>query len=385
MHVLLITQSYPNSYNPVEAIFFQDQANALSSYVKKVGVISIIPISIKAVIKSRKINFGFSKNRIHNVETWLYTYLNIPKRPKYCVNKSTKKGLRLFEKYITENGKPDIIHIHRYESGILALKIMEKYQIPYVVTEHSSFFLLNTIPKSMELIANKTFKNAKKNIAVSEYFSNVLSNKYKIDFLYIPNIVDTNKFILKPEIKNQEPFVFFNVASLTKNKNHKLMIDAFGMFNKEFPNSILRIAGVGVEEINIMNQINKLGLENKVIMLGKLSREQILNELHKCHIFLLSSVFETFGVVIIEAMSTGTPVLSTRCGGAESIIKNNELGMLVHSESLEYLRAMKKMYLSFSNYDSNGIREYVVNNFSQEFVSEKLIEIYTKVLNNELD
>lgn len=383
MHVLLITQSYPNSFNPVEAIFFEDQANALATCVNKVGVISIIPVSVKTIIKTKKIKLGFAKKTVNDVETWLYTYLNIPKRPKYCVNKSAKTGMRLFKQYIAKHGKPDIIHVHRYESGMLAIEIMEKYQIPYVVTEHSSFFLLNTIPKSMEPIAQKTFENAKKNIAVSEHFASVLSKKYNLDFQYIPNIVDTDKFALKPEIQNHEPFVFFNVASLTKNKNHKLMIDAFGKFNQEFPNSILRIAGTGVEEENILNQLKKQGLVDKVILLGKLSREQIVNELHKCHVFLLSSLFETFGVVIIEAMSTGTPVLSTRCGGAESIVKNDQLGLLVNPEVQEYVTAMKKMYSTFSSYDSTIIRDYAVNHFSQEVVAKQLVEVYTDVLNKE--
>jgi glycogen synthase len=140
MHILILSTGYPTDYVPLDGIFFRDQAEALAAENEKVGVIAVNPISVKSILKHRKINLGlfsFSKN---NVNTNLYKYINIPKYPTYCVKKSLGKGMKIFEKYVSENGKPDIIHVHCFESGPLANEIKQKYGIPYIITEHSTKF-----------------------------------------------------------------------------------------------------------------------------------------------------------------------------------------------------------------------------------------------------
>ena len=88
--------------------------------------------------------------------------------------------------------------------------------------------------------------------------------------------------------------------------------------------------------------------------------------------FVLSSYHETFGVVLIEAMSCGLPVLSTKSGGPESIIKNSSLGIICDLKDLdkEMLKIIK------SNFNSDYIRKYIIDNFSEKIISQQIIEVY---------
>ena len=100
--------------------------------------------------------------------------------------------------------------------------------------------------------------------------------------------------------------------------------------------------------------------------------------MQKADCFVLSSFHETFGVVLIEAMSCGTPVLSTKCGGPESIVTNDEVGILSDFDSFG-----ENMALIYSKkYNPDTIRKYAVDHFSESVIAEKLTKIYNDELNS---
>ena len=120
-------------------------------------------------------------------------------------------------------------------------------------------------------------------------------------------------------------------------------------------------------------------LDQQVHLLGKKNRNEVKFEMQQADCFVLSSFHETFGVVLIEAMSCGLPVLSTKSGGPESIIKSSKLGKLCDLKDLdiEMLKIVK------SNYNSDYIRKYVVNNFSEIPFSQSLSKIYDSCVNKQ--
>ena len=132
MHVLVISSGYPNDYEPLDGIFYRDQAEALKVAGHRVGVISAIPISIFSFVKSQKWRFGKRKIVQNGVPTFTWTYLNRPKSPNYLVKKARRYGMILMEAYVQEFGEPDVVHLHCYEGGELAKTIKEKYGIPYI-------------------------------------------------------------------------------------------------------------------------------------------------------------------------------------------------------------------------------------------------------------
>lgn len=101
-----------------------------------------------------------------------------------------------------------------------------------------------------------------------------------------------------------------------------------------------------------------------------------------CDCFVLPSRYETFGVVYIEAMASGKPVIATACGGPDDFV-TQENGLLVPVGEVSALaRAMQQMMTSRHQYDSDKIRESVQSRFSSQAIAGQLEQIYSAVLNS---
>ena len=252
----------------------------------------------------------------------------------------------------------------------------KNYGIPYVVTEHSTGFSRDLYTKKIIEYARNTYQNSKLNIAVSEPFCQLLKSKFNIPFQFVPNVVDTTFFSPSESAKKRKEFVFLNIAHLDKKKNHAGLIHAFA---KQFKGNLkykLEIVGGGEEVTNLSNLINELGVENQVRLLGRKSREEVRAIIQRSDCFVLSSLHETFGVVLIEAMSCGLPVLSTKSGGPESIITSDELGVLCELGDLEKgLNTISKR-----RFDASLIRNYAVSHFSEKVIANKLNLLYSGIL-----
>jgi len=129
---------------------------------------------------------------------------------------------------------------------------------------------------------------------------------------------------------------------------------------------MLKILGDGEEYTNLQNEIDRLQMNEQIKLFGFAKREQVLEELKSSDVFVLSS----------------KPVISTKCGGPESIIVNDKLGILVDNEDENKLsKAMIYLYKHKKHYNSNRIRNNVIKNFSEKAIITQLIDIYQKVLN----
>ena len=376
MHVLLLTTAYKNKFNPIHSLFFFDQAKALLSNGCKVGVICPMPITFLNIWKSKRFVFTDEFYDDDGILTYVTPYISYPKFHHKSAKDRLEKGRGLFKKYIKENGIPDIIHVHTFLAGEIALWIKETYNIPYVVTEHSTGFARGNYNKRQLKVAKNVFSNSECNIAVSEPFCNLLEKKTQENFKYVPNVVNTNFFTTITNKSDINSFTFLNVGHLDKKKNQIGLIKAFkkSFFGQE--KYQLKIVGDGSERKNLAAYIKDERLDQQVHLVGKKNREEVKFEMQQADCFVLSSYHETFGVVLIEAMSCGLPVLSTKSGGPESIITSSRLGKLCELENLE----QELSYIAKANYDSGEIRSYVIDNFSEKIISQKLIEVYSNVL-----
>lgn len=107
-----------------------------------------------------------------------------------------------------------------------------------------------------------------------------------------------------------------------------------------------------------------------------MSREEVLSLVSKSHALLLTSQFETFGVVLIEALALGKPVIATRCGGPESIVRQKD-GFLIEKNNAEQLsHAMLSMIEKYDHFDSSEIRGSCILRFGREAFVMKLENLY---------
>ena len=115
------------------------------------------------------------------------------------------------------------------------------------------------------------------------------------------------------------------------------------------------------EELEALSR--KLGISDRVQFLGQLSKTEILEQIDDAHTLVIASRIETFGVVAIEAMARGRPVISTRCGGPEDIVDDLS-GVLVPAGNADALaQAMADMVQSFTRYTLAAIRSRAIENY----------------------
>jgi L-malate glycosyltransferase len=282
------------------------------------------------------------------------------------------------------NFTPDIIHAHSrfLLAGLAALEIKRSRFIPYVMTEHSSIYFRKKVRPFEAQLVRSVMHESKTNIAVSKALAREVNKviKTEVSFEIVPNILDgtfSEPVNIQP---NEDCFTFLNVASLNQLKNHKNLINAFAILKKSYSNIQLNIVGNGETYDELQTLIHNLNLDDFVFLKGQFEKNDVHKIMQECNVFILSSNFETFGVVLIEALSCGKPVISTRCGGPEEIV-TSENGLLVPVNDVQALAdAMLQIYRNYSNYNADAIRRDCLSKYGSETIADKLISIYDRSL-----
>lgn len=288
----------------------------------------------------------------------------------------TRCGLRLAKRYIAENGRPDLVHAHCcLNAGVLALALCRRYRIPYVVTEHSAG---PTQPRWWERdLIDRVIAAASCCIAVSPCLAARLKAEYPASpWHYVPNVLG-EAFLPEPAATARlpaHPFVFLCVARLSPEKRHALLLDAFAEAFGDISDTRLRLVGDGPALASLEGQALALEIADRVDFVGGLPAARVRVEMEAADAFVLASDSETFGVVVIEALACGLPVVSTASGGPDHLIDTTN-GILVPSGDRGALAdALRTMRERARGYDPVAIRAAVVHRcapdaFARQFTS----------------
>ena len=131
------------------------------------------------------------------------------------------------------------------------------------------------------------------------------------------------------EVHREKTNNVISIGRLSKQKNHSLLIDAFSLVAKKYPDEKLLLFGEGILENNLKQKIKSLGLQEQVMLMGQTNN--VADVLKKAKIFVLSSDYEGMPNCLMEALAAGVPCISTDCpcGGPREIIDNGNNGILV--------------------------------------------------------
>lgn len=386
MHVLIIPSWYPKKSDDINGCFFREQAILLRKNGCKVGVIHQELRSLK----NWRSLFSSTPNLNTENDEEVLTYRSwgvnwFPRINVLAIKLFTWYGIRLYKRYVAENGAPDIVHVHSIlYAGLIAKKIFKKHKIPFIITEHSSAFSRNLIKNNELLITKKVSSVASRKFAVSKEFAELLNSitgKENRPWEDLPNTVN-KKFYTELPQKNkiESRFDFINVAFMNENKRQSNVLQAFANICKQNQNAYLTLGGDGPMRGQLENLTYNLGIKDRVKFLGMLSREQVMTAISSADAFVLSSRHETFGIVLIEALALGKPVIATRCGGPESIVRNKD-GILIPVDDISALTAaMKQMIEKYNEYDSNEIRIACKLRYGETVISKKLIQTYAAAI-----
>lgn len=366
-HILVLPVNYPNPANSVAGTFFQSQVNSLREFGHTVGVVSFCLLRISEL---KHISY------LDQLETNNEIQLCFPAVPKLqSLNHKTRTLLttRLIKRYIKACGKPDVIHVHVYSAAGAAIWAKEKYGIPYVITEHYSHFANNQITPYFHKVARSAFKNANACLAVSKSLCNTLEEMFHLNFQCIPNIVGPEFQVLDVSESDFGKFIL-NVASLVPIKNHERLINAFSIVAKSNNQLNLVIVGDGPLREQLGCLVKSLGLSDRVHFLGTQNKIKIATLMNQAELFCLSSDYETFGVVLIEALSCGLPVVAPNVGGIPEIINSEKLGILCKLSENAMAEAIK---MSLNRTTNKKILVQLASlKYSHRTISKELTEIY---------
>jgi len=277
----------------------------------------------------------------------------------------------------------DVVHAHDWVTVDGGRRIKEEFGVPLVVTIHSSIqakkkMTGSFIKEKQEL--EKSLYSADRYIAVSRHTKNELVELYglnprKIDVVY--NGIEYEKFKTGPE-KN---YILF-MGRLDQMKGVQFLVEAYSMIKNDVPQKLL-LCGTGNKEYGkfIRDKISELGLDEDVTIKGRLTENQLLKYYSEAAIVALPSVYEPFGITVLEGAASGKAVITTTRSGASELVKNWKDAVVVKpGDSKDLARAMKKLLLD------NKLRDGISRNaralaksYSWDTIAKQTLGVYKKV------
>ena len=368
-HIVFLARWYPHRYDPMLGLFVQRHAEAAALY-NDISVIYVHPVCTDVPWR-----VSTDDETINNVRTIRVYY-----------KKSKSKILSLF-RYFKANKialkrlpKPDIIHIHVLTRlGLIAWWHKILHGTPYIITEHWSRYLPGN--DFSGFLRKKLTKTVVKHASAVTTVTDILAKAMQVhglknkNYVIVPNVVDINAFKPQPH-HNEVPKIVHVSCFENKSKNITGLIDALQILEKRNINFQCVFIGDGIDFEIVKEYSKNLNHQENIRFTGVLEGQPLIDELASGDFLVLSSNYETQGVVLLEAFACGLPVVSTNVGGIPEIV-NESNGILVPPQDPEKLAdAMETMLQTYQNYDANALREGIIKKFSNESVGKLLDSIY---------
>ena len=393
-NIITITKWFPSKGTTFSSPFVYETVNHISKYVGGVFVYSLIQYIPTFLRKDAFLKMLGLKDRWHidilsknygkdyaikNIHVkYIYTIFN----SEFEINTLTNKIKdHINKRKIT----PSLIHAHfTWPSGYIGVKLSREFGVPVVITIHENrdWFLEEYNSNNKKIFW--TWKNANALIRVNKKDVPLLE-KFNNNVFFVPNGYDPekirvlNKTTAKKKLKIPEDYkIIFSLGSLIDRKGFEYLIKAMATIVKHKDNVLCFIGGDGPLKNKLMRLIKNLELENYVKLLGLVPDEEISLWMNAADLFVLPSLSESFGVVQIEAMAVGTPVVATINGGSEEIVISEEYGYLCPPADTECL-AEKIVLALEKDWDAEKIRKYA-SQYTWDNVAKEILKIYNKVV-----
>lgn len=189
------------------------------------------------------------------------------------------------------------------------------------------------------------------------------------------NGIDISRFEGKSSEVKEYAYIF--AGRLVEAKNPMMLLEAFAKAHRKIPEARLCICGEGIMRKEIEGKIERLGLTESVDVVGHV--DDIGDYLARSKCFVLSSKFEGFGLVIVEAMAAGLPVIATRVGSIPEIVRDGIDGILVDANDADQMAsAMIRIIKVISSDEYEKMRESVLAR-AKEFSVEKMVDAYEQI------
>ncbi len=288
----------------------------------------------------------------------------------------------------------DIIHSHIEYSDILCYILNSADEdVKWLGNIHGPWFSLFYSKSKFSSVSNffiikflkRAFKRMDKIVFVSEYlyneskkvFGDIVNDKGKI----ILNGINTFNIDKEKTLNLKEGFNILFPGGPKLKKGGDILIEAIKDLINEIPELNLYIA-LNVPENHLIRQlVKKYHLENHVNFVGFLKPNEYMALLNSVDLLAMPSRMEPFGMVYLEAMSLGIPVIASNVGGGVEIIKNHRNGILISPEPNEVADAILDLYINTDKREKiskNNLND--IKNFEWSSTIERYIELYSELI-----
>lgn len=377
LKVLFLATWYPNEEGRVAGIFIQRHAEAVSRFCD---------VAVLYIHRSRRVRHGRVERTVERGVPTVRVYLRKPLMDNrvfrelqlldYLLNGYL--GCRLMMK---EFGRPDLIHVNvTLPVGLVGLLLSLSSGIPYVVSEHTGPLAVMLDNPLARASARLVLSRAEVVLPVSLALKGQIDSFCKgLPCLVVPNAIDTRRFF--PLASAGRPkgrkTILFGSRLEDRDKDVSGLLKAVKVLSQRRKDFELHVFGRGRDEEELKHQAQGLGLKDvSVYFDGGIPNPELALRMRTSDFYVLNSPFESFSVTSAEALSSGIPVISTRCGGPEDYL-NDAVGLLIEPGNTEELvRAIDYMLDHHMDYDPATLHQYAANRFAYDVVGERLAEIY---------
>jgi glycosyltransferase involved in cell wall biosynthesis len=373
--VLIISFWNPTKEQPYKGLFIHEQVYALCRARTDILFleVNILP-SKKSLFSSTVTTSALYSNKkttldIHSV-FWKLIYIN-PWLLYLLVKRCLHKHHAGFN--------PKIVHSNViFPCAIVGYFIAKHFNAGHVISEHWSKAEKLLKHPVYGKISLKTYSDSKAILCVSDFLANKIRSATRHpNIIIVPNIIDTGLFRHVPaNYDNAAELRFTCVATWTKPKRLDLIVNSLATYATETNKTlILNVVGEGLQK----DELSKSNLPKnlQINWLGYITKIEIVKILTQTDIFMHASEIETFSIVTVEALATGTPVLASNKGALPELISSHN-GILVENTPEAWVEGIKAIIIK--KFDFKAIASDISEKYSPDLIATKIIEVYNNVL-----
>lgn len=384
MKIFFISRGWPSEREPQWGCFERDQALALKKLGHQVVVLSV---DVRFRWYSRK--YGITKDFQDGITRYNFFAGSIWGRVLISTSISLHVKIRrlfflyLFKNVIKEEGVPDLLYSHYLQNSSMTLVAKQKYGIPVIGIEHWSELGYENIKDGIKKWAQNTYKDLDQLLTVSSALQENILKNFGVNSVVVNNMVG-NDFIELANCPQKHirggKLKFVTVGNLIPRKGLDYLIESLHILTLPKDSWEMNIVGDGPERNKLTALIDKYNLYDNVKLLGAKDRKGVIETLCSNDVFVLASLSETFGVVVIEALACGLPVIVTDCGGTKDIINSQNGVMCPVKDPQKLAECFTYMMNNYRNYDSVQIVADCQTRFSSDSIGKQLEGIFEEVI-----
>jgi glycosyltransferase involved in cell wall biosynthesis len=377
MHILEI----PSFFTPYGGEFCLDQARALKTLGHEVRILSNVQLGATIGLKGYLcLPYRRYEHQRDGITVCQSFQRGVPMVIRWNVRRWVRIVCSMFEDYVNKYGVPDVLHAHCSKwAGYAAMQISRKYHIPYVITEHLSRGALELefgpAPSNAWQIPllKEAYFNAALVIPVSEELVDDVACYYGRDYRWVSvsNTIDTDfyHYHVRPALENRS-FRFCCLADNYYRKGYDILIPAFRQLRESGQNVELHIAGRGTDSAEFRSMMS-----DGMVTHGLISRNDVRELLYQSDALVLASRSEVQPLSLLEAMSTGIPVIATECVPQSLRIEGGST--IVPIDDVDALNKAMSDVMKNPTVDGRWLSQEVERIASPEVVGRKLEKLFS--------